>query len=195
MRAADLQAVVDRLQAAFATAELSSKSRAALDRVFDRLTQPAPEGRAEGEVLEVAALLPQALAALSGRGVGPGGLAEALAALAPRLVWTTRKRIGPSASAGFAEAHGNAMLIGPGGLEEREDVWLGLSLMAPFTRYPDHDHAPEEVYLALSDGAFQHGEDDWLQRTAGQTFHNAPGIRHAMRSGEAPFLALWCLPV
>lgn len=195
MRAADLQRLVDRLAVAFGGADLSVGARAALEVVFARLQQPAPEGCGAGETLEVEALLAPALAGLSGQGAALAGLAEALAALAPRLIWTTRKKVGPTASPGFAAAHGNTMLIGPGGLEARDDVWVGLSLMAPHTRYPDHDHAPEEVYLALSDGAFQHGEEDWLPRKAGQSFHNTPGIRHAMRSGQAPFLALWCLPV
>ncbi len=195
MRSADLQVVVDRLEAAFAEADLTVEARVALDRVFARLQRPASAGQNTGEALEVVALMRLALGDLAGKGAALAGLAEALSDLAPRLAWTTRKRIGPTASEGFATAHANAMLIGPGGLEEREDVWLGLSLMAPNTRYPDHDHAPEEVYLALSEGAFQHGEADWLPRTAGQSFHNTPGIRHAMRSGGTPFLALWCLPV
>ena len=81
------------------------------------------------------------------------------------------------------------------GFEPRQDVWVGLSLMAPQTRYPDHDHGPEEVYLVLSEGAFLQGDADWLPRRAGQTVYNTPWIRHAMRAGDQPFLALWCLPV
>ncbi|MGV8986227.1 MAG: dimethylsulfonioproprionate lyase family protein [Cypionkella sp.] len=122
-------------------------------------------------------------------------LAGALADLGPELEWTTRRSAGPSASAGFATAHANAMLVGPSGLERREDVWIGLSLMAPHTRYPDHNHPPEEVYLVLSDGDFLQGDADWLPRKPGQTVYNPPGIRHAMRAGAAPFLALWCLPI
>jgi hypothetical protein len=195
IRAAGLQRVVDAAAAAFAGAEMSVPAKAALGRVFERLTtvHPAVVGRAED--LPVLSLLPQAVANLQGRGDSLSALGLAVADLAPNLPWTTRKIVGTTASAGFDRAHANAVLIGPNGLEPREDVWVGLSLMAPHTRYPDHDHGPEEVYLVLSDGAFLQGDADWLPRSAGQTVYNTPWIRHAMRATDQPFLALWCLPV
>lgn len=192
MRQAALQTVVDRLQDAFTGAELSAPARAALDRLFKRLETPASAARPAGESLPVTALFPAALASVPDA-LTP--LADALAALSPGIAWTTSKKVGPTASAGFPKAHANAMLIGPGGLELRDDVWIGLSLMAPNTRYPDHDHAPEEVYLVLSDGAFLQGDADWLPRRPGETVYNTPGIRHAMRAGDQTLLALWCLPV
>lgn len=195
MRAAGLQSVVDTLEAAFAGAEVSAAAKAALTTVFDRLRTAAPSGQPKGETLAVTDLLHAALRPLQGRADALAPLAKALAALAPNLVWTTRKSVGPTASAGFASAHANALLIGPGALEDREDVWIGLSLMAPLTRYPDHNHPPEEVYLVLCDGAFLQGEADWLPRAPGQTVYNTPGIRHAMRAGDGVFLALWCLPI
>jgi hypothetical protein len=65
--------------------------------------------------------------------------------------------------------------------------------MAPHVRYPDHNHPPEEVYLVLSPGWFQHGDSSWSEPGIGGTFHNVPNIKHAMASGDAPLLALWCL--
>ena len=196
-RSSKLQAVVDRLAEAFDKAEVSAPGRMALERVFGRLagsvgTAPVTE---PGEPLPNSALFAAALAPLLTRADALAPLANALATLAPSLVWTTRKSIGPTASPGFAGAHANAMLIGPGSLEPREDVWVGLSLMTANTRYPDHDHTPEEVYLVLSCGAFLQGEAGWLERKPGDTVYNTPGIRHAMRAGDQPFLALWCLPV
>ena len=135
------------------------------------------------------------MANLNGQAQSLQTLGQAVQAIAPALGWSTRKSVGPTASAGFAQAHANAVLIGPNGLEPREDVWVGLSLMEPHTRYPDHDHGPEEVYLLLSDGAFLQGDADWLPRSPGQTVYNTPWIRHAMRATDQPFLALWCLPV
>lgn len=70
---------------------------------------------------------------------------------------------------------------------------IGVSLLAPRVRYPDHNHGPEEVYLVLSPGRFQHGDVGWVEPGIGGTFHNAPGIKHAMASNEAPLLAIWCL--
>lgn len=196
MRSPELQRFLDRLQEAFVTAELAEPGRAALEKVFARLAARVGERHAPAaEDLPVATMLPGVLAPLLQRDDALGRLAEALADLAPQLGWTTRKITGPTASKGFDAAHANAGLIGPPGMERREDVWLGISLMAPGTRYPDHDHAPEEVYLTLTPGAFLQGEADWLPRKEGQTVYNTPGIRHAMRATDGPFLAIWCLPV
>ena len=83
--------------------------------------------------------------------------------------------------------------IGPGGVEERRDVMIGASLLAPNVRYPDHNHAPEEIYLVLTPGRFQHGNSGWFTPGVGGTLHNVPSIKHAMASEDTPFLAMWCL--
>ena len=85
------------------------------------------------------------------------------------------------------------MILGPAGLEHRNDVWIGASLMAPFVRYPDHAHAPEETYLVLSEGDFRQGDGDWFTPGVGGSFYNSPWIKHAMRSGAAPLFAFWAL--
>lgn len=214
MRAPALHAMIPSLKAAFAAADLSDPAKAALGRIFDRLARPGPASPAASAIPaaptgpfpaaaapadvdpRLMSLWPEALAPLMQRADALGDLGRALHALGPALTWRQRRSAGPTASPGFAQAHGNAMLVGPGGLDPREDLWIGLSLMAPGTRYPDHDHPPEEVYLMLSEGAFLQGaSQDWWPRGLGQTLYNSPGIRHAMRAGAAPFLALWCLPI
>ena len=195
MRCAQTQRFLTALEAAFATATMNEVARAAVARVFAAALDPGQAGAGLGEDLAVTGLFPAALAPLIGRAHALGDLALALQDLAPDLVWTTRKSVGPTASAGFATAHANCLLMGPGGMEAREDFWIGLSLMAPGTRYPDHDHAPEEVYLVLSPGQFWHGDAEWITPGVGGTVHNVPGIRHAMRAQDAPFLAIWVLPV
>ena len=119
-------------------------------------------------------------------------LVLALRALSDQMIWRTRTG-DATASAGFAESHANAMLLGPGGIEDRRDIWIGLSLLAPHTRYPDHRHSPEETYLVLSPGQFRAGQSDWFEPGIGGTFYNPPDILHAMRAGDAPLLALWAL--
>src|SRR3546814_16037558 len=57
---------------------------------------------------------------------------------------------GPFASDNWPEGHANTLLVGPRGLEDRNDLSIGASLLAPQVRYPDHRHAPEEVYFVLS---------------------------------------------
>ena len=116
-----------------------------------------------------------------------------LEALTPWLTWAPRAAGGPYASDSWPEGHANATIFGVRGLEERDDLAIGASLLAPHVRYPDHRHAPEEVYLVLSPGRFQHGDSGWFEPGIGGTLYNRPHIRHAMASDAAPLLALWCL--
>ena len=118
--------------------------------------------------------------------------ARALLDIAPMLTWWHRTADVEPASP-FAHAHANATLIGRGGLEERDDVWVGISLMSPGIEYPQHNHPPEEVYLVMSPGHWQQNAGEWFEPGIGGLVHNTPNILHAMRSGSAPLLATWCL--
>jgi len=120
-------------------------------------------------------------------------LADGFAAIEPRLHWAKRPAGGPFASENWPDGHANAMIIGPVGLERRNDMQIGVSLLAPNVRYPDHNHLPEEVYVVLSPGRFKHGASDWFGRGVGGTFHNVPNVIHAMASDDVPLLAIWTL--
>ena len=120
-------------------------------------------------------------------------LLAAFRALEPHLAWYHRIGNAPGANAAYAQGHANAMIIGPGGLVPHEAVWLGVSLLAPAVRYPDHTHPPEETYLVLSDGDFYQEGRGWFTPGAGGSFYNPPCILHAMRSGNAPLFAVWAL--
>jgi quercetin dioxygenase-like cupin family protein len=120
-------------------------------------------------------------------------LIERFKALEPLLEWKWRQTYDGSASENFLMSHANTLIVGPGGLEDRQDVWIGATLMAPNVRYPDHTHPPEETYLVLSEGEFQSGQSNWFSPGIGGSFYNSPGIKHAMRSGKNPLFALWAL--
>lgn len=119
-------------------------------------------------------------------------LITSLCDLFPHMAWRTRTA-DSTASAGFSDNHANAMLVGPGGIENHRQAWIGLSLLAPGTRYPDHRHSPEETYLVLSPGQFRQDTADWFEPGVGGSFYNPPNILHAMRSKDVPLLALWAL--
>ena len=134
--------------------------------------------------------------AIAGAMHGPTDIARvasAIKGLAPELCW----RFKASADPVFANGHANADILGsvPEALEQRDDVRIGLSLMAPGITYPDHSHPPEEVYLALSRGFWRHEASAWHEPGLGGIFYNPRGITHAMRSSCEPFLAIWCLPI
>lgn len=144
--------------------------------------------------LSVCACLPHA-AALGTTDVKLGNLVANFLAIEPSLVWAKRPGKNDTASANFADGHVNAMILGPDGLEKRSDLLFGVSLMAPHVRYPDHNHAPEETYLVLSDGEFRQGQGAWFSLDVGGSFYNAPGINYAMRSLDTPLFAFWALLV
>ncbi len=187
-----LQKFVDAAREAFDRHARDPQSRRAAGRIFSALEASAALRSGPGRRLPVCSWLDQALATAAAYRPAEG-LIERFRVIEPSLEWSRRPKSNATASDNFAEGHANAMIIGPGGFEDRTDVWVGVSLLAPRVRYPDHDHAPEEVYLVLSEGEFRHGESSWFSPGIGGSFYNEPGIRHAMRSGSAPLLAFWIL--
>ena len=134
--------------------------------------------------------------ALSHAERGPADLAQlarAVRTLSSQIAW--RRRSGGDDA--FENGHANADLVGTSelALEQRDDVWIGLSLMAPGITYPDHHHLPEEVYLVLSGGEWRQNASPWHAPGLGGIVYNRPDIVHAMRSGHEPLLAVWCLPL
>lgn len=189
-----LQQFIDAAFVAYDRFAVDPRSRAPLQRLASLLRTPASERQGPGSRLPVCALLDDAL----DLGEVQDELTELAAkfrAVEPRMIWDLKERPDRSASANFAQGHANGMILGPGGIEERSDLWLGVTLMAPQVRYPDHDHPPEEIYLALSPGEFRQGDGDWFSPGVGGSFYNVPGIRHAMRSTDRPFLVFWILPL
>ena len=120
-------------------------------------------------------------------------LVEAFEALEPELRW--RRRTGSEVhGTEFHDGHANTDIIGPTGLERRNDVWFGATLVAPDVRYVDHRHPPEEIYLVLSQGEWFREGCGWHAPGVGGVVYNPPDVVHAMRAGPAALLALWLLP-
>lgn len=185
-----LQCCRDTFEAA---AERLPASRDVATRIFSALEQPASGGEAPRP--ERVPACDQLDAALAAARTGPGlipALADALDALAPRLAWYRRPGAQPAMDR-FHDAHASAVVVGAGGLERRDDVRVGVSLLAPQVRYPDHQHPPEEIYVVLTPGQWRQCDGPWHEPGAGGIVHNPPGIVHAMRSRESPLLAVWFL--
>ncbi len=126
---------------------------------------------------------------------GPGSLpalTDAFAALQPFLNWAPKPGTEDEPN-GFFQNHANASIVGQGGLEVRDDVRIGVSLVAPHQHYPRHRHAPEEYYIVLSPGAWMHEDQPFQQLRTGDLFHNTPFVWHAMQAGDVPLLAVWLL--
>jgi hypothetical protein len=192
-RRQDLQSFVDAAFAAFDEFSTQPEARRSILAIFATLERPEAERSGQGSRLPVCSHLDIVLADVETGSSSLHRLIEQFRLIEPRLEWRRRASYDGTASENFVDGHANAMIIGPGGLEHREDIWLGVTLMAPNVRYPNHDHAPEEVYLVLSKGEFRQGNDDWFSPGTGGSFYNAPEIRHAMRSVNTPFFAFWAL--
>jgi Dimethlysulfonioproprionate lyase len=187
-----LQLFIDSAFEAFDHFAQAPQSRRSILQISSALEVPGVERRGHGSRLPVCSHLEPALS-IETEHEPLRRLIDRFRAVEPFLAWRRRTGCDGSASANFLEGHANAMIVGPGGLEERRDVWLGVTLMAPHVRYPEHEHAPEEVYLVLSKGEFRQGEGEWFSPGLGGSFYNEPGIRHAMRSVDTPLLAFWAL--
>ncbi len=193
-RAPELQRFLDLTAEAIArVGSPAAPACMAAAKVFTALARPAPRDAAtKPSRLPVCAQLAAALAAARAASGTTASLADAFAAIEPSLAW--RRRPGTEdAAADFRDGHANARIVGAAGLEPRDDAMVGVSLIAPAIQYPDHHHAPEEVYIALSPGEWRQGDDPWHAPGVGGLVYNPPGIVHAMRSGNAPLLAIWCL--
>jgi len=193
-RPAALQRFLDAAAAAVSAAAVpGSPAALAAGKVFSRAgSSPGSLGAAKAERLPVCRHLDAALAGAATTSVS--AVDAAFQQIEPAFRWTRRSTADPQ-DAVFWNGHANAVILGPGGLEERSDIWIGVSLMAPNVTYVDHDHPPEEVYLALTPGEWWNTDMDWTDPGVGGLIYNRPGIRHAMRSGVSPFLALWFLPI
>jgi hypothetical protein len=188
----DLQRFTDAVLAAYKSRDAGPMSRASLNRIATALAAPGARRDRPGHRLPVCGHLDAAVViALDDPALRT--LVETFCAIEPALDWQRRASFDETASANFVHGHANAMIVGPGGLESRDDIWLGVSLMAPHVRYTDHAHAPEETYFVLSEGEFREGDADWFTPGIGGSFYNPPWIKHAMRSGPAPLFSFWAL--
>jgi quercetin dioxygenase-like cupin family protein len=193
-RSPGLQRLLDATRDAVAARDLYRGAAAQLaDRSFDALSRVAPEfGGPTGSRLPACVHLTEALAAARAGPPSVARVAEAFAEIEAKLPWKRRANA-EMAGSHFADNHANAVIIGPGGLELRDDVLMGVSLMGPGLQYPDHHHPPEEFYLALSPGEWRQEEGPWHEPGLGGLVFNPSNVLHAMRSADTPLLALWCL--
>ncbi|MGO8064239.1 dimethylsulfonioproprionate lyase family protein [Rhizobium leguminosarum] len=111
--------------------------------------------------------------------------------LADKLLWR-RGRSGPFASLNFGNTHSHAVLVGPGGMEERADLRVGVIYMDRYTRFPDHVQTQPRAFILLSPGEICLGNSQWFSAGIGTVFANDAGQSFAIRCTARPLLAVWC---
>lgn len=191
-RPKEIQDFIDAARVLFAAEALSEGARALAAEVFSRLDRHGDFRFDKRERFPACEWLDQALEPYLSAQDAFGQVARSIKALEPFIGWFRRMTVA-NASDNFLEGHANGMICGPGGIEDRPDLQLGLLVMKPDVRYPDHSHPPEEAYVLMSSGQFRKDRGPWLSPAIGSGIHNAPGAVHAVRSDESPLLTLWCL--
>ena len=121
-------------------------------------------------------------------------LAHAFEAIEPICDWLQNPNYTEDAiGRAFLDNYGYVELVGPGRTIESDEFLIGFLLLGPGTLYPDHSHAAAEVYHVVGGGADWWREDrGWRRLPTGTVIAHAPGVRHAMRTGDEPLLALYC---
>jgi quercetin dioxygenase-like cupin family protein len=193
-RSQELQTFIDATRDAFAASGASADALVVAGKIFGAANAvPGEEATPDPIRMPVCEHLNDALERARGEDGPIAALAEALAEIAPRLMWVTRPN-GENDDDTFKARHANAVVVGKGGFEARDDIRIGMSLLAPETRYPDHRHPPEEIYTVLSPGEWkQNAEGEFRVPGVGGFVHNVPNIIHGMRSTNVPLLAVWSL--
>ena len=193
-RPAALSEFLTAVHAALAPTEEAS-AKQAVERIFGALEQPALVHAAEpvAPPSELADQFSLALRSAATASAPIANLASAFEQLAPLLRWAPRP--GSDTDPQFRRNHVNTAIVGPTGLEERSDVIVGAGLLNPRTHYPIHSHPPEELYVVMTDGEWYRDERQWYCPGVGGVVYHPPNMTHAMRSLDAPLLAVWCLYV
>jgi len=118
-------------------------------------------------------------------------LAETFAAARGALKWSQNAAYDEdSVGRKLLDNYAYACLSGPDCLQPCEAPLGGYILLGPNFEYPDHNHAPREVYLVLTPGTrwcLDSGE--WFDVAVGDLIVHEPWQMHATRTGEHPFLA------
>ena len=92
----------------------------------------------------------------------------------------------------FLDNYTHMELIGPEGHFMSDEIAAGLVIYGPGLDYPDHWHIAEEIYIPLtSDGLWSAHGAPLAARKAGSFIFHESNMRHAIRAGGAPLVALW----
>jgi Dimethlysulfonioproprionate lyase len=166
------------------------RSRHSVMQLFGQLESPLPLREGQGRQLPVCKRFLSAALALETSDPVLRNLLDRFVAIEPMLEWKTLPIYYQTASPNLPMGHGNAKIVGPQGIEDRADVSLGVTLMAPNIRYPDHNGAGDHSGLVVSEGELI-GKDGWLARGPKAFFYNPIDTTLAIRSSEKRLLIFW----
>jgi hypothetical protein len=92
----------------------------------------------------------------------------------------------------FLRNYGWVELFGTRGHFVNDRIAGGFLLLGPHIHYPDHHHVAEEIYIPLTSRTeWRAGDAGFRKRAAGEVIHHPSNMVHAIRTGDAPLLALY----
>ena len=117
-------------------------------------------------------------------------LARDFSGIASCLTW--REAPKGKLSGSMDDKHAHCEIVGPDSDLFSDQMRLGAFLLAPYTHYPMHSHAAEEIYLPISgNGEWKIEQLDYVAHQPGSVIHIKPWKTHAIRSTREPLLMLW----
>lgn len=117
-------------------------------------------------------------------------LTRAVIDAAPRVRW--RHTYSPAqVGEAFLAGSGWFNLVSPDGPYVSQTCRVSIGYWAAGLDYPDHAHAPEEIYLVLA-GSARFRSDGQVPRTLGpgESWHNPGGVMHGALMVPGPLLAI-----
>ena len=118
-------------------------------------------------------------------------LISAVVLAAPVLRWQQTYGAGDF-GASFLQGYGWSEFAGLRGPVPSDRLALGVLLLGPQITYPSHAHDAAEIYVPLSGTAlWQRGDAPFAPVEPGQVILHPSWLPHAMRTQNAPLLALY----
>jgi hypothetical protein len=149
---------------------------------------PAVEPTRPPHRLPVCVYLDEALALADSTPSAP--IASALAAVAPRLVWTRNPNYGDDPH--LVANYGYAEIASPSGLITTDACAFGFLLLGPVTLSAAHAHPAMEFYYVVGGTArWWKQNNSWCAHPPGTLIHHPSGVAHAMHTDRQPLLALY----
>lgn len=127
-----------------------------------------------------------------------GALLDALIEAAPTGNWTSGENAYPgepgmeafNADYSFMTLCGSARWA-RGCYAVSENIGLSYTVQGPHATYPDHAHKAIEIYYVISGKAlWKRGDEPWVERYPGEVILHTAGMRHAMKTGDEPLVAM-----
>jgi len=118
-------------------------------------------------------------------------LVTQIAHLADRLHWQQTYTEADGFSRDFLNNYAWLNLISPEGMFVSDTARVTIGYWGQGLTYPEHSHAPEEIYCILAGQAVFHSEGHPPRLASpGETIHHIPHQKHAIDMMPGPLLAL-----